>query len=83
MLVTRNCLFDDEMELKFHKKYSRASCLLECKIDYAAKMMGNDSCIPWYLPTVDGYGLSMCDPWNAVDYRKNVEKMTDECEHCL
>ena len=31
----RNCYFHDEMKLKMHKKYTRANCILECKLDFA------------------------------------------------
>ena len=32
----RYCLFEDEMVMTFHKKYSQANCLMECGIEYAA-----------------------------------------------
>ena len=47
--------------------------------------MGNRSCIPWSLPVSDGSGIGMCDPWDAVDFRKSfVEQgMVDNCPECL
>ncbi len=85
-LDKRQCLFHDEGELKYHKKYSYASCLLECQMGYVADRMARDGhdyepCIPWYLPTVDSQ-LKMCDPWDAVLYRKYLDEMTEPCEDC-
>ncbi len=100
------------MELKLHKKYSRASCLLECQIDYVVMALGKKACVPWYcvytyiiqlckkkirstrscttpftlhryLPNGDNSGVGLCDPWDAVNYRRKLEAMTEECEHCL
>ncbi len=38
----RYCLFDNEhkiKELKMHKKYRQANCMLECSMDYAQKQV--------------------------------------------
>ncbi len=77
----RQCLFPDEGDLKYHRKYSHSSCLLECQMAYVAAKMeedGHDPCIPWYLPNVvgdgeEGGGMHMCDPWDAVEYRQTLE----------
>ena len=35
----RNCYFPDEYELKVHQQYSRSNCILECKLEFAAKCL--------------------------------------------
>ena len=37
--LKRYCLFEDEMEMTFHKEYSQANCFMECSIEYAALMV--------------------------------------------
>ena len=58
--------------------------MLECQIDYAMEQMGaNETCTPWYLPVLDEE-LKICDPWNAVKFRKFMSVKTSyECGHCL
>ena len=43
--MKRKCYFPDEYDLKAHKNYSRPSCILECKIEFAAKCLS--TCIGW------------------------------------
>jgi len=31
---TRGCLFPDEFPLKFYKKYTRSSCVVECETEF-------------------------------------------------
>ena len=46
--------------MRLHRVYSRANCLLECKMEYATKNMnGSDNCVPWYLPTAAKGGISI------------------------
>ena len=46
----RYCLFEDEMVMTFHKKYSQANCLMECGIDYAASAVSICVSVLIYLP---------------------------------
>ena len=52
----RDCLFDDERQLKIFKSYNKASCLFECAMLKAHKKCG---CIPWDYPQFDE-GLPIC-----------------------
>ena len=45
----RDCYFHDEYELKLHKNYTQANCLIECTTDYARNLM-ESNCTPWYFP---------------------------------
>ena len=46
--IQRNCrLTDDNSDLLIFKKYTRESCLFECKLKIGAKKCG---CIPWTYP---------------------------------
>ena len=48
----RRCLFKHEKTLKFHNYYSERNCMLECKVEFALKMMNQtDPCVPWYFPS--------------------------------
>ena len=35
----RKCYFPDEYELKMHRHYSKSNCIMECKMDFAAKCL--------------------------------------------
>ena len=45
----RGCLFTDEGNLEFYKRYTFSNCRLECQIREAEEKHG---CIPWHLPRV-------------------------------
>ena len=41
-------------------------------------------CIPWYFPKNDTSGLRLCNPWEAMDFRKIMDKIpVAYYSHCL
>ena len=47
--INRDCYFHDEFDLKLHKHYTQANCLIECTTTFARKQM-QSGCTPWYFP---------------------------------
>jgi hypothetical protein len=85
----RNCYFLGETSnLKLFKKYSQASCLLECKLFIAQQMvkeMNNLSreCTPWNFPFQEDH--IMCDPWQSAEIFKLMQggSFRAKCKKCL
>jgi hypothetical protein len=49
----RFCLFHNEMELKVHKNYTQANCILECNLNYARNQVHfNTQSISVCIPSV-------------------------------
>ena len=41
-------------------------------------------CVPWYFPKNDTSGLRLCNPWEAMDFRKIMDKTpVSHYNHCL
>ena len=41
-------------------------------------------CMPWYFPRNDSGGLRLCNPWEAMEFRKIMDKTpVNNYEHCL
>ena len=85
----RNCLFPEEnSEMKIHREYSQANCLLECALFFAQNMLlenNNNSlpCFPWYFPT-NKERATLCDAWSAADFESYFNNVPDDqCPHCL
>ena len=76
----RNCYFQDEGDLEFHKLYSYANCKLECMIKMVEEEIG---CVPWYLPHSDR--MAVCNPWKAMEFGRLLDVLdTQICSsHCL
>lgn len=76
----RGCLYHDEMKLKFHKRYTQANCMLECKVSIA---MGTLGCHPWFFPSPDGT-INFCDPWQSREFLRLTGKVSKgACSHCI
>ena len=69
-----------------YRVYSRANCLLECKMDYAVENMNgsSDNCVPWYLPTSSRASdsdtnhtddLRICYPWETKEFLELSSKV--------
>ncbi len=79
----RNCYFNDEVDLKLHKNYTRSNCLFECKLTYAFEQT-NKVCTPWYFPSEPGGKTQPCDPWQTQDFLAKMAAIPDDqCNHCL
>ena len=65
--VKRDCYFHDEYDLKLHKNYTQANCLIECTTAFARKQM-QSGCTPWYFP---GTFLLKYEYW--VNFFKAIE----------
>ena len=70
-------MFEDEGDLEFYKKYTRANCRFECGIKKAEKEFG---CIPWFLP--HGDNADICDPWIARNFSKKAGRIFASSQHC-
>ena len=78
--------------MRLHRVYSRANCLLECKMEYATKNMnGSDNCVPWYLPTAakasnsegNQTDLRICYPWETKEFLELSSKVKLLCRQIL
>ena len=85
----RNCLFSDETsDLKLHKVYTQANCLLECALAGAQESTlvnkNVSSCTPWFFPFLDE-GHRVCNPWEGVQILESMDHQaqTRNCKHCL
>ena len=82
----RGCRFDDENQgLVLYKKYSQASCYLECALNYAREKFlaeRGSSCVPWFLPFAGNRSDESCDPWQAQEFVK-VAVSHSSCSQCL
>ena len=67
----RNCLFPDEMEMKYHREYSQENCLFECKLDFSAKC----------LTTCNKFGQT-CDCEKIVN-DSNIMELTQKNDTCV
>ena len=90
----RECFFPDERHLTLYKTYSFINCDMECKILQVESELG---CVPWFLPkgiktmflifqltnciVFKGDESSICDPWTAFMFQKQMEKVevTESC----
>ena len=90
----RECFFPDESHLTLYKTYSFINCDMECKILQVESELG---CVPWFLPkgiktmflifqltnciVFKGDESSICDPWTAFMFQKQMEKVevTESC----
>ena len=64
--LKRYCLFEDEMEMTFHKEYSQANCFMECSIEYAALMVSLTFYFNSNFLTMSFFQLNLtppCIPW--------------------
>ena len=86
----RTCMFQDENDfIKLHKNYTQANCFMECRLNYAKRMLyekdgKNYTCTPWFFPFVDD-GYILCNPWDSGSI---LRRMLDdipkgECKQCL
>ncbi|GAB0090609.1 uncharacterized protein DMENIID0001_053480 [Sergentomyia squamirostris] len=50
---TRGCLFDDEAEMKMDVAYSRADCVVNCRIKSVIRLC---ECVPFFLPHAESFG---------------------------
>jgi len=85
----RNCLFPQENKnMKIHKNYSLANCLLECSFFYAQDLLSkamnlSQPCSPWYFPIYEEVG-TICDPWEAAEFNRYFNNLPgNQCSHCL
>ena len=47
-------------------------------------MDASDPCIPWYFPINDTTKSRLCDPWEAREFREQMDLIpSDHCNHCL
>ena len=77
----RQCLFPDDLELDFFKKYSFSNCILECYIKKATDLI---QCKPWFFPRMADSLMKTCDPWNTTTFMVEMTKMDQsQCSHCL
>ena len=85
----RDCYFEDEFPLKFHKKYSKQNCFLECSLEYVSNIVnekgGNfTTCIPWFYPIKNGLDVKMCNPWKTEAFQKLMKTVPrTKCNYCL
>ena len=84
----RECYFPDENPLQMHNRYSRSSCVLECSMNYARKMIkkSNDTfgCAPWFYPATDDQYTNICNPWETKEFQRYMTNVPGkECVTCL
>ena len=76
----RNCYFQDEGDLEYHKSYTFSSCKFECSIRRVEEVVG---CVPWYMPRSNT--SKVCDPWKSNKFSKLLDVLSvDNCtKTCL
>ncbi|CAG7723830.1 unnamed protein product [Allacma fusca] len=81
----RQCIFPDELKLKFYRSYTQKNCFQECKSKEVTKQC---SCVPYYA--VRFLNTSVCSSnVESIEYKcynkvsKNIDsKHRQLCSHC-
>ncbi len=78
---TRDCLFENEGELKLLDSYSHSGCLFECSLDIAKAKCG---CLPWNYPRSDDDLTMLCDLFGNKCFENTLSRMDPPlvCSQC-
>ena len=76
----RKCFFPSESSLLYYNEYTYTSCKFETRLLRATEKL---NCTPWFLPTNPENHGYFCDPWEAVEFMKELENDVGEIENCL